>query len=77
LSMILILGVLYFTGSDYFNKQMRTIALERGFTLNEYELRPISPNGNKLSSIIPLNLHDMIVLFFVITFIIIFYCLIS
>ena len=34
-------GILYFTGSDQFNKAMRTHALEQGFTLNEYSLRPI------------------------------------
>ena len=34
-------GVLYFTGSDSFNKAMRAWALERGFTLNEYCLRPM------------------------------------
>jgi len=33
-------GVLYFTGSDIFNKNMRAYALEQGFTLNEYSLRP-------------------------------------
>jgi len=34
-------GVLYFTGSDIFNKNMRGWALDRGFTLNEYSLRPL------------------------------------
>ncbi|TRY63795.1 hypothetical protein TCAL_07287 [Tigriopus californicus] len=34
-------GVLYFTGSDLFNKNMRAHALDMGFTLNEYTLRPI------------------------------------
>ena len=33
-------GVLYFTGSDQFNKAMRAHAIEKGFTLNEYTLRP-------------------------------------
>ncbi|KAJ9588358.1 hypothetical protein L9F63_018284 [Diploptera punctata] len=33
------LGILYFTGSDLFNKNMRAHALEHGFTLNEYTLR--------------------------------------
>lgn len=40
-------AVLYFTGSDVFNKQMRTQALENGFTLNEYSLRPIGVTGEK------------------------------
>jgi len=34
-------GVLYFTGSDLFNKAMRSWALEKGFTLNEYSLRQL------------------------------------
>lgn len=33
--------VLYFTGSDMFNRQMRQHAQERGFTLNEHALRPL------------------------------------
>ena len=32
-------GILYFTGSDEFNRQMRQHALEKGFTLNEYSIR--------------------------------------
>ena len=38
-------GILYFTGSDQFNKAMRSHALDQGFTLNEYSLRPID-KGN-------------------------------
>ncbi|XP_059818936.1 DNA polymerase beta isoform X1 [Hypanus sabinus] len=38
-------GVLYFTGSDLFNKNMRTQALEKGFTLNEYTIRPLGTTG--------------------------------
>ncbi|CAF0996899.1 unnamed protein product, partial [Brachionus calyciflorus] len=38
-------GILYFTGSDTFNKTMRKFALEKGYTLNEYSLRKISPSG--------------------------------
>ncbi|KAJ8386047.1 hypothetical protein AAFF_G00177360 [Aldrovandia affinis] len=38
-------GVLYFTGSDIFNKNMRTRALEKGFTLNEYTIRPVGVTG--------------------------------
>ena len=34
-------GVLYFTGSDMFNKNMRSHALDIGFTLNEYSIRPL------------------------------------
>ncbi|KAK4877994.1 hypothetical protein RN001_010500 [Aquatica leii] len=38
-------SVLYFTGSDLFNKDMRAHALEAGFTLNEYTLRPVGSTG--------------------------------
>ncbi|XP_026483937.2 DNA polymerase beta-like [Vanessa tameamea] len=38
-------AVLYFTGSDVFNKNMRSHALEKSFTLNEYSLRPIGVTG--------------------------------
>ena len=32
-------GLLYFTGSEEFNKNMRALALKKGFTLNEYCLK--------------------------------------
>jgi DNA polymerase beta len=35
-------AVLYFTGSDVFNVQMRSIAVEKGFTLNEHALTHIA-----------------------------------
>ncbi|KAF6208418.1 hypothetical protein GE061_016874 [Apolygus lucorum] len=38
-------ATLYFTGSDMFNKDMRTHALANGFTLNEYCLRPMGSTG--------------------------------
>ena len=38
-------GMLYFTGSDMFNKEMRTHSLEKGFTLNEYCIRPVGTTG--------------------------------
>ncbi|XP_028174412.1 DNA polymerase beta-like [Ostrinia furnacalis] len=38
-------AVLYFTGSDVFNKTMRAHALDKGFTLNEYSLRPVGITG--------------------------------
>ena len=47
-------GILYFTGSDQFNKMMRAHALEQGFTLNEYSLRPID-KGNSTQTI---NISD-------------------
>ncbi|KOB74653.1 DNA polymerase beta [Operophtera brumata] len=38
-------AILYFTGSDVFNKTMRAHALDKGFTLNEYALRPVGVTG--------------------------------
>lgn len=38
-------ALLYFTGSDVFNKNLRAHALEQGFTLNEYSLRPLGSTG--------------------------------
>ncbi|XP_065219218.1 DNA polymerase beta-like [Planococcus citri] len=38
-------AILYFTGSDMFNKAMRTHALTNNFTLNEYCIRPIGSTG--------------------------------
>ena len=32
-------GILYFTGSDEFNRRMRQHALDKGFTINEYSIR--------------------------------------
>lgn len=38
-------ALLYFTGSDAFNRDMRSHALEKGFTLNEYSIRPVGSTG--------------------------------
>lgn len=38
-------ALLYFTGSDVFNKDMRALALEQGFTINEYSIRPVGSTG--------------------------------
>ncbi|KAK9297035.1 hypothetical protein QLX08_009132 [Tetragonisca angustula] len=38
-------GVLYFTGNDLFNKNMRAHALEKNYTLNEYTLKRLTPEG--------------------------------
>ncbi|RDD41441.1 DNA polymerase beta [Trichoplax sp. H2] len=43
--LIYLCGLLYFTGSDLFNKRMRQTAIEKGFTLNEYCIRPIGTTG--------------------------------
>jgi len=46
-------GLLYFTGSDIFNKEMRAEALNKGFTLNEYSLRPL--DGGKPQEPLPVS----------------------
>lgn len=38
-------AVLYFTGSDLFNQNMRAHANEKKYTLNEYTLRRLTPGG--------------------------------
>lgn len=38
-------ALLYFTGSDQFNKTMREHALKQGFTINEYTIRPVGVTG--------------------------------
>ncbi|XP_012276350.1 DNA polymerase beta isoform X2 [Orussus abietinus] len=38
-------AVLYFTGSDLFNKNIRKHALEKKYTLNEYSLKPLTEEG--------------------------------
>ncbi|KAI4460614.1 dna polymerase type-x family member [Holotrichia oblita] len=38
-------SILYFTGSDMFNRSMRAHATEKGFILNEYSLRPLGSTG--------------------------------
>ncbi|XP_012253755.2 DNA polymerase beta-like [Athalia rosae] len=38
-------AVLYFTGSDLFNKNMRAHALQKKFTLNEYTLKHLTVEG--------------------------------
>ncbi len=50
-------GVLYFTGSDMFNKQMRAHALEQNFTLNEYTLRPLD-QGHQPGKPLPVSSEE-------------------
>ncbi|XP_024886623.1 DNA polymerase beta-like [Temnothorax curvispinosus] len=38
-------AILYFTGSDLFNKNMRAHALEKKYTLNEYALKRLTAEG--------------------------------
>ncbi|KAL3270543.1 hypothetical protein HHI36_021081 [Cryptolaemus montrouzieri] len=52
-------GVLYFTGSDMFNKAMRAHALEHGHTLNEYCVRPIGSLGTP-GEAVPINSEEEI-----------------
>jgi DNA polymerase beta len=40
-------AMLYFTGSGEFNKSMRTYALKKGFSINEYGIYKLKPNGEK------------------------------
>jgi len=40
-------ALLYFTGSDEFNKKMRLVAIQLGYELSEYGLYKISKNGKK------------------------------
>lgn len=50
-------GLLYFTGSGFFNIQMRRIALEKGYTLNEHEIVPIDENVISI-------LYNLLIFFF-------------
>lgn len=43
-------AVLYFTGSDKFNIAFRKVALERGYTLNEHALTPVSEGAKPVPS---------------------------
>ena len=40
-------AMLYFTGSGEFNKSMRTYALKKGYTINEYGIYKLKPDGTK------------------------------
>ena len=48
-------ALLYFTGSDVFNKHMRQYALEHDFTLNEYCIRPVGSTGKLDCFVTPCN----------------------
>lgn len=43
-------AMLYFTGSGDFNKNMRTFALKKNISLNEYGVYSIDRNKNKIGS---------------------------
>ena len=40
-------ALLYFTGSDYFNRSMRMYAEKKGYTLSENGLVPLNEKGEK------------------------------
>ena len=40
-------AMLYFTGSGEFNKSMRTYALKKGYTINEYGIYKLKADGTK------------------------------
>ena len=40
-------ALLYFTGSGEFNKNMRTFALKKGFTINEYGIYKLTSSKDK------------------------------
>lgn len=50
-------AILYFTGSDLFNQQMRAHALSENFTLNEYSVRPIG-NTKQPGEPLPVNSEE-------------------
>ena len=39
--------MLYFTGSGEFNKSMRSFALKKGYTINEYGIYKLKADGTK------------------------------
>lgn len=45
------LALLYFTGSDHFNRSMRLFARKKGWTLSDRELKPVTRvNGKEVST---------------------------
>lgn len=40
-------AILYFTGSDYFNRSMRLFAEQKGFTLSDHGLQPVAKSASK------------------------------
>jgi DNA polymerase/3'-5' exonuclease PolX len=51
-------AILYFTGSKLFNTQMRTWAIGKGFSLNEYGLKKIKDIKNKEEILIPCKTEE-------------------
>jgi DNA polymerase lambda len=40
-------ALLYFTGSDYFNRSMRLFAEQKGYTLSDHGLAPVAKSSSK------------------------------
>ena len=54
-------SLLYFTGSDLFNVNMRTLALKKGFTINEYGIYPLlSPGSDAKGDVIEVESEEEI-----------------
>jgi DNA polymerase beta len=53
-------ALIYFTGSMEFNKSMRTIAIKKGYTLNEYGLYPLTNKNTKICITSEKNLFDIL-----------------
>ncbi|KAK5580970.1 hypothetical protein RB653_000997 [Dictyostelium firmibasis] len=53
-------GLLHNTGSDEFNRQMRGIALAKGYTLSEYGINKFSKETGKDDQTIPVNSEEEI-----------------
>lgn len=52
-------GLLYFTGSDELNKEMRRKAIEMGFHLSEYCIRPVGEGGVMGEALPVTSEHDI------------------
>lgn len=52
-------AMLYFTGSGDFNKKMRTYALKKNYTINEYGIYSIDKDKNKIESLKIINEKDI------------------
>ena len=53
---------MFFIGSDLFNVNMRRHALEKGFSLNEYCIRPVGATGGLLMYVYcPLTVYYVVI----------------
>ena len=51
-------AILYFTGSKLFNTQMRTWAIGKGYSLNEYGLKKLKDSKNKEDILLPCKTEE-------------------